>query len=183
MHPENVELYAELANAYAQDQQYDKAIAVYERKRENVEPTNADYYYMGNIYMMAGEEKTAAGDAQAANEFFKKADETYANVTETNPTYPYGYLWRARAQANQDPETTEGLAKPHYEEFIKIVGEDKEKYKQDLIEANSYLGYYYYLKGERDNAVKYWQEVKNLDPANPQATAALNEINKTAKKK
>ncbi|WP_161890110.1 tetratricopeptide repeat protein [Pontibacter russatus] len=183
MHPENVELYAELANAYAQDQQYDKAIAVYERKRENVEPTNADYYYMGNIYMMAGEEKAAAGDAQAANEFFKKADETYANVTEANPTYPYGYLWRARAQANQDPETTEGLAKPHYEEFIKVVGEDKEKYKQDLIEANSYLGYYYYLKGERDNAVKYWQEVKNLDPANPQATAALNEINKTAKKK
>ena len=183
MNPENVELYAELANAYAQDKQYDKAIAVYERKRENVAPSNADYYYMGNIYMMAGEEKTAAGDAQAANEFFKKADETYANVTETNPTYPYGYLWRARAQANQDPETTEGLAKPHYEEFIKIVGEDKEKYKQDLIEANSYLGYFYYLKGERDNAVKYWQEVKNLDPANPQATAALNEINKTAKKK
>lgn len=183
MNQANVELYAELANAYAQNEQYDKAIEVYERKRTNVEPSNADYYYMGNIYMMAGEEKAAASDAQAAKAFFQQADDTYAKVTESNPTYAYGHLWRARAQASQDPETTEGLAKPHYEEFIKIAGAEKDKYKPDLIEANSYLGYFYYLKGERDNAVKYWQEVKNLDPANPQATAALNEINKTAKKK
>ncbi|GAB3534447.1 tetratricopeptide repeat protein [Pontibacter brevis] len=183
MNNANVELYAELANAYAKNNQYDKAIEVYERKRANVEPSNADYYYMGNIYMMAGEEKAAANDRAAANEFFKKADETYGKVTEANPTYAYGHLWRARAQASQDPETEQGLARPHYEEFIKIAGEDKDKYKRDLIEANSYLGYYYYLKGERDNAIKYWQEVKTLDPANPQAEAALNEIGKSAKKK
>ncbi|MFD3002191.1 tetratricopeptide repeat protein [Pontibacter toksunensis] len=183
MNDANVELYAELANAYAKNNQYDKAIQVYERKRKNVEPSNADYYYMGNIYMMAGEEKAAAKDTQVANEFFQKADSTYGKVTETNPTYAYGHLWRARAKASQDPETEQGLARPHYEEFIKIAGEDKEKYKRDLIEANSYLGYYYYLKGERDNATKYWQEVKVLDPANPQADAALNEIGKSAKKK
>ncbi|WP_162053618.1 tetratricopeptide repeat protein [Pontibacter pamirensis] len=183
MNNANVELYAELANAYANNNQYDKAIEVYERKRTNVEPSNADYYYMGNIYMMAGEEKAAANDRTAANQFFQQADSTYGKVTETNPTYAYGHLWRARAQASQDPETEEGLARPHYEEFIKIAGEDKDKYKRDLIEANSYLGYYYYLKGERDNAMKYWQEVKVLDPANPQAEAALNEIGKSAKQK
>ncbi len=183
MNEENVELYADLANAYAQNGQFDKAIEVYQRKRKNAEPSNADYYYMGNIYMMAGEDKTAVKDAKAANEFFKKADATYGKVTETNPTYAYGHLWRARAQASQDPETTQGLARPYYEEFIKIAGEDKEKYKRDLIEANSYLGYYYYMKGERDNAIKYWQEVKNLDPENPQAAAALSEIGKTAKKR
>ncbi|MHA6249754.1 tetratricopeptide repeat protein [Pontibacter sp. CAU 1760] len=183
MNPENVELYADLANAYAQNNQYDKAIEVYERKRTDVEPSNADYYYMGNIYMMAGEEKAAANDRKAANEFFKKADETYGKVTASNPEYAYGHLWRARAQASQDPETEQGLAKPYYEEFIKVTGADKEKYKRDLIEANSYLGYYYYLKGERQNALKHWQEVKTLDPANPQAEAALTEINKSAKKK
>jgi tetratricopeptide (TPR) repeat protein len=183
MNNANVELYADLANAYAQNNEYDKAIEVYDRKRTNVEPSNSDYYYMGNIYMMAGESKAEAGDAAAAKEFFKKADETYAKVTEANPTYAYGHLWRARAHASQDPETTEGLARPHYEEFIKLTETDKEKYKRDLIEANSYLGYLYYLKGERENALKYWKEVQALDPANPQAQAALNEINKTAKKK
>ncbi|RDV14118.1 tetratricopeptide repeat protein [Pontibacter diazotrophicus] len=183
MNNANVELYAELASAYAKNNQYDQAIEVYERKRTNVEPSNADYYYMGNIYMMAGEEKAAANDREAADQFFQQADSTYGKVTEANPTYAYGHLWRARAQASQDPETEEGLARPHYEEFIKIAGADSDKYKRDLIEANSYLGYYYYLKGERDNAMKYWQEVKVLDPANPQAEAALNEIGKSAKQK
>ncbi|TPE45212.1 tetratricopeptide repeat protein [Pontibacter mangrovi] len=183
MNNQNIELYSELANAYAKNNQYDKAIEVYERKRENAEPSNADYYYMGNIYMMAGEESAANGEVAKANEFFKKADETYANVIEANADYAYGYLWRARANASQDPETEQGLAKPYYEQFIEKAGGDKEKYKRDLIEANSYLGYYYYLKGERDNAVKYWTEVRTLDPSNPQAEAALKEISKTPRKK
>ncbi|WP_299758988.1 tetratricopeptide repeat protein [uncultured Pontibacter sp.] len=183
MNNANVELYAELANAYARNNQYDKAIEVYDRKRENVEPSNSDYYYMGNIYMMAGEENAASGNASKANEFFSKADSTYAKVVEANADYAYGYLWRARANASQDPETDKGLAKPYYEEFINKAGGEKEKYKRDLIEANSYLGYYYYLKGERDNAVKYWTEVKSLDPSNPQAEAALREISKTPRKK
>ncbi|GAB3823081.1 hypothetical protein GCM10028895_29290 [Pontibacter rugosus] len=183
MNDANIELYADLANMYARNNQYDKAIDVYARKRKNVEPSNADYYYMGNIYMMAGEENATAKNTQKANEFFKQADETYKKVIEANPEYAYAYLWRARANASQDPETESGLAKPYYEEFIKQASGDKEKYKRDLIEANSYLGYYYYLKGERDNAIKYWTEVRTLDPANEQATAALNEISKTPSKK
>lgn len=183
MNPSNVELYAELATAYARNNQYDQAIATYERKRTAVEPSNVDYYYMGNIYMMAGEEQVKNGNTAKANEFFKKADETYAKVTEANADYAYGYLWRARANASQDPETEQGLAKPYYEEFIKRTSNEKEKYKRDLIEANSYLGYFYYIKGDRDDAVKYWTEVRTLDPSNPQAEAALKEIAKTPKKK
>jgi tetratricopeptide (TPR) repeat protein len=183
MNSANVELYAELATAYARSNQYDKAIEVYDRKRENTAPSNSDYYYIGNIYMMAGEEQAANGNTAKANEYFKKADETYGKVTEANADYAYGYLWRARANASQDPETEQGLAKPYYEQFIEKTGNEKEKYKRDLIEANSYLGYYYYIKGERDNAVKYWTEVRTLDPSNPQAEAALKEISKTPRKK
>ncbi len=183
MNDANIELYADLANMYARNNQYDKAIEVYKRKRKNVEPSNADYYYMGNIYMMAGEENATSGNAQKANEFFTQADSTYAQVAKANPDYAYAYLWRARANASQDPETEKGLAKPYYEEFIAKASSEPEKYKKDLIEANSYLGYYYYLKGERDNAVKYWTAVKTLDPSNPQADAALKEIAKAPKKK
>jgi tetratricopeptide (TPR) repeat protein len=168
MNSTNEDLYQELATLYSKEGKYDKAIEVYKRKRKNVEPSNADFYYMGNIYMMA--------------ENYQAADSTYANVTEKNPTYAYGYLWRARAKASQDPETTQGLAKPQYEKFIELAANDKEKYKKELIEANSYLGYYYYLKGDRANAVKYWTEVKALDPTNEQAKTALAEINKSKKK-
>lgn len=177
-----VELYQDLANAYASNGKYDQAIELLNKKRETIKPSNADFYYMGNIYMMAGEDMVKANNQQKAVDYFKQADETYANVTTDNPTYAYAYLWRARANASQDPETEKGLAKPYYEEFIKLTSAEKDKFKQDLIEANSYLGYFYYIKSDRDNALKYWTEVKNLDPSNEQAATALAEINKSQKK-
>ncbi|EJF10060.1 MULTISPECIES: tetratricopeptide repeat protein [Pontibacter] len=169
LEPTKPELYYDLANMYAREKQFDKAVEVYNRKQEKLGASNTDYFHLGNAYMMA--------------EQFEKADETYKKITDANPTYAYAHLWRARAQSNLDPETEQGLAKPHYEEFIKLTNGEKEKYKKELIEANTYLGYYYYLKGERDNAIKHWTEVKTLDPTNTQAETALAEINKTPSQK
>ncbi|MFT2009190.1 tetratricopeptide repeat protein [Pontibacter sp. 13R65] len=168
MEPNKPELYTDLANLYANNEEYDKAVAVYDRKAEKIDVSNIDYYYIGNIYMMAGQ--------------FQKADETYAKITETNPTYAYAHLWRARAKASLDPETTEGTAKPHYDEFIKLAQADPEKFKKELVESNVYLGYYYYLKADRENAAKHYQAAKDLDPTNAQAEAALAELSKTSKK-
>jgi len=184
MDPDRIELYQELANAYARAGKYEEAIGVYNKKREKLEPSNADFYYMGNIYMQAGDQAAKAGNAQRATEYFKKADETYANVTAKNPTYAYGHLWRAQANANLDPNSEKGLAKQHYEEFTKLASAEPAKYKAALIEANHYLGAYNYLvAGNRDEAVKHFQAVLQLDPTNEQAKLALSEINKSAGKK
>jgi tetratricopeptide (TPR) repeat protein len=184
MAPEKVELYQELASAYAKSGNYDKAVEVYNKKREKLAPSNADFYYIGNIYMQAADDAAKAGNKAKSTELFKKADETYANVTTSNPTYAYGHLWRARANANMDLESTKGLAKPHYEEFIKLASAEPEKYKKDLAEANNYLAYHHFvIKPNRDEAKKYYQEVLKYDPANEQAKTALAEINKPAKKK
>lgn len=178
----NADLYSDLATIYANQGQYDKAIEAYERKRTNVEPSNADYYYMGNIYMQAGADMTKENNVEKANEYYKQADSTYAKIIEANPDYAYAYLWRARANASQDPETTEGLAKPYYEEFIKQTANEKDKYKRDLVEANSYLGYYYLLKGEKENSSEHWNAVLALEPGNENAQAALKQLGATAKK-
>ena len=184
MAPDKVELYQELATAYAKSGQYDKAIEVFNKKREKLEPSNADFYYMGNIYRQAGEDARNAKNEQKALEYFKKADETYANVTTSNPTYAYGHYWRGLANANIDPELKQGLAKPHYEEFIKLAGAEPAKYKAALVDANNYLAYYYWIvKPNRELAVKHYNEVLKLDPANEAAKTALAEINKSGKKK
>ncbi|MER2998068.1 tetratricopeptide repeat protein [Pontibacter populi] len=184
LNPDKVEIYQELASAYAKAGQYDKAVAVYDKKRERTEPSNADFYYMGNIYMQAGADAREAKNEQKAVGFFKKADETYANVTTSNPTYAYGHYWRGLANANLDTESTGGLAKPHFEEFIKLASAEPDKYKAALVDANNYLGYYYYVvKPNRDLAIKHYNEVLKLDGSNEQAKAALAEINKSAKKK
>ncbi|WP_205500526.1 tetratricopeptide repeat protein [Rufibacter psychrotolerans] len=149
-----------LAKQYLSLKNYPKAIEAYKSKFAVTPPTNTDLFYYGYTHELNDDHKTA--------------DSIYAIITKNNPTYAYGHFWRARANANLDPETKEGLAKPHYEEFIKLASGDKEKYKKDLITANNYLGYYYYLKKDKANATKHWQEVKTLDPTNADAANGLN---------
>ncbi|MGV3539530.1 MAG: tetratricopeptide repeat protein [Rufibacter sp.] len=151
-----------LAKQYLTLKDYPKAIEAYKAKFAVTPPSNTDLFYFGYTYEL--------------NEDYKAADSVYALITTNNPTYAYGHFWRARVNSNLDPETTEGLAKPHYEEFIKLTSGDKEKYKKDLVVANNYLGYYYYLKKDKANATKHWQEVKTLDPTNVQATDGLKAL-------
>ncbi|WP_460891204.1 tetratricopeptide repeat protein [Rufibacter soli] len=149
-----------LAKQYLSLKNYPKAIEAYKAKFAVTPPSNTDLFYYGYTHEL--------------NDDYKTADSVYAIITTSNPTYAYGHLWRARVNANLDPDTKLGLAKPHYEEFIKLTAADKEKYKKDLITANNYLGYFYYLKKDKANATKYWQEVKTLDPTNADATNGLN---------
>jgi hypothetical protein len=107
------------------------------------------------------------------NKEYPKADSVFTILTEVKPTYAPGYLWRGRVNANIDPESVNGLAKPYYEKFIELCKGDTEKNKKDLIEAYSYLGYFYLLKKSNPEAKSAWQMVKSLDPANKKAMDAL----------
>ena len=55
---------------------------------------------------------------------------------------------RARINSQLDPESTQGLAKPYYEEYAKLA--EAENNPKLLIEPYLYLGYYYIVK--EDNA-------------------------------
>ncbi|WP_192822312.1 lipopolysaccharide assembly protein LapB [Rufibacter sp. LB8] len=151
-----------LAKQYLALKNYPKAIEAYKAKFSVTPPTNTDLFYYGQTHEL--------------NNDYKTADSIYAIITTNNPTYAYGHYWRARVNANLDPETETGLAKPHYEEFIKLTSGDKEKYKKDLVVANNYLGYYHYKKKDKANATKFWSEVKALDPTNVQATDGLKAL-------
>ncbi len=158
-----------IAQVYVKQNNFQKAIALYREKMKRSKPTNTDYYYLGNLYDQAKD--------------YKRADSLYAFITTNNPTYATAHLWRARANYNLDPETKTGLAKPHYEEYIKLAGTDKDKNKSGLIEANYYLAYYYYNKKDNAKANMYLREVKALDPGNVQAKTLSDVINgKTATK-
>jgi hypothetical protein len=117
---------------------------------------------------------------------YTEADIIYANVIEQKPTLPLGYLTRARANSLIDTTSELGLAKPYYEKFIELAAtsSDAAKYKNDLIEAYSYLGYFYYIKKDDETYKSIWKEnfkitwgkVLELDPENLQAKEALKNI-------
>ncbi|MFC6996831.1 tetratricopeptide repeat protein [Rufibacter roseus] len=151
-----------LTKQYLAVKDYPKAIEAYKAKFATTPPTNTDLFYYGFAHEL--------------NDDYQTADSIYALITTSNPTYAYGHLWRARVNSNLDPDTKEGLAKPHYEKFIEVASADQEKYKKELIVANNYLAYYYFLKKDKANATKHWEAVKALDPANVSAIDGLKEL-------
>ena len=87
-----------------------------------------------------------------------------------------GYFWRARANSLLDPETTVGLAKPYYESALAILEDKPDAGKSLLVECNSYLGYYYFVKNEFTESKVYWNKILEIDPSNDTARKALEGI-------
>lgn len=164
------ELQNELAQAYMAAKDYPSAIGVLkQRMAANKGGELTDKVYLGRAYEL--------------NSQYAQADSLYGIVLTERPTYIPGYQMRARANANLDKDSKQGLAKPYYEQYIKVAtaAEDATKYKSGLIEANKYLGYYYYQKGDKTSALPYWQQALALDPNDQQAKTAVSEITKPAK--
>lgn len=107
---------------------------------------------------------------------YNNADSSLTMLTLKAPELAVAYFWKARVKTNFDPESELGLAKPFYEQFINLAGKDVEKFKKELIEAYSYLGYYYYLQNDNQMSKTNWQEVLNIDPNNKQASEVIKQL-------
>ncbi|ABG59278.1 TPR repeat-containing protein [Cytophaga hutchinsonii ATCC 33406] len=113
------------------------------------------------------------GQAYYYNKEYVKADSSFVKVLELKPNIYIGYLWRARANAAQDPDTKQGLAKPYYEKLIEVCAPGGAKYKDELIEANEYIAYYYTINRDKVKADAAWKNILALDPTNKKAIDGL----------
>ena len=116
------------------------------------------------------------------------ADSVFHAIAEAAPDSYLGNFWRARANSALDPETTQGLAKPFYEEVAALLeSKNDPHYNSALVECYSYLGYYYLLaienpalkaeaKANKDKSIEYWNKILAIDPANATAKRALDGI-------
>lgn len=138
---------------------YKIAIRDYTRLLSLRKKPSYDYFNLGRAYYN--------------NEELVKADTAFSNLVKLQPTMVIGHFWKARTLAAEDPESTQGLAKPSFEKVIEIGTPTPDKNKNELIEANSYLGYYWYLKADFHKSLTYWQEVLKLKPGDQRATEAV----------
>jgi tetratricopeptide (TPR) repeat protein len=163
MDTSKVELYGDIATTYFKMKKNGEAIKYFNLKLATKKGiTVNDYYNLGKCYFF---EKN-----------YTEADTCFGSVVAMQPKVGNGYLWKAKVNANLDPETSKGLAKPWYEKYIEKGLENVEKNSKDLIEAYSYLGYFYFAKKDNVNSKLYWTKVKELDPANEKANKALQAI-------
>ena len=107
---------------------------------------------------------------------YAKADSALIMLSTKAPNLAIAYFWRARVNSNFDPESEAGLAIPFYEKFIELAKAEPDKFKKELIESYSYLGYYYYLQKDNAKSKENWQEVLRLDPENMQATEVIKQL-------
>jgi len=99
-------------------------------------------------------------------ERYQGADSIYLVIIKSTPDYVPAYLGRARTYSKMDPDTKLGLAKPRFEEVIKVAQKDSLKYAAEMGEAFTYLGYYHMVNENFGKSKDYYNRMVNLDPNN-----------------
>ena len=163
----------QISDAYLSMNDFTNGLAYYEEYFSKVEtPSVPDLDGLARLYAQH------AASIDSLNEekinALKKADEVYARIAAESPSNKlYATMMRARMNSQLDPESTQGLAKPYYEEYIQLAQIEHPDNPKLLIEPYSYLGYYHIVKEDNAQAKTYFEKVKEIDPTNATANQAL----------
>jgi predicted Zn-dependent protease len=174
------ELLSEAAMSLIKLKKYDKAIEIYQMKIALKKAVPNDYYNLGKVYYNL--------------KAWGKVDTTLAYYSTLMPDHVQGYLWRARALVNIDSTSKLGLAKPAYESMIEKAHADTVKNAKELMEAYSYLSYYYLVqfKDTKDQqfgqkSIEYCNKVLAIEPPDPafsdKAKVILKDLESKVKKR
>lgn len=161
----NCELYGEIGKIWMKSKKYDKAIVAYEKLPSCGKTlTGQNYYDIGRAYYYGPKD-------------FIKADTAFSKLIQSSPAYPLGYFWRGKTNTQIDAKNEKWLAKPFFEKGLELVKpEERVANKSNVIEACSYLGYYYVKLKDNEKAKPYWTIVKELDPNNEKANAFFKSL-------
>lgn len=159
-----------LSEIYVEEGKYDEA-ARYFQAGLSAEPTFDELDALGLFYSNIAARKTQANDAAGAAESFKKAAAVYEDMQQKFPNYSnYCNYMCAQINANLDPDSKEGLAKPYYEKLVSALTQKSElasSEKTMLVQAYTYLMVYAYnIKKDVAGAKEVAQKLLGVDPEN-----------------
>jgi tetratricopeptide (TPR) repeat protein len=160
-----VDGYGDIANINFKRKRYAEAAKFFELKIKTETAGKKD----GKLPVV---DFSSLGQAYFYNKEYVKADSAFSKTTGDYPVY--GNAWRGKCNSKlDDAEKPVGKAKPFYELAIQNAGTDIERNKKDIIEAYSYLGFFYLTQKSFDCSKAAWMKVLELDPANEKATKAM----------
>lgn len=177
--------YAKLNNDSLSIIQFDKAYTL-DTSKVQLLSTIGDTYFKARKYQKAADsyEKYVNQRPKGFKELLSlgisyyllkdqvKADTILGKLIAAAPKSPSGYIWRARVKEQIDLGKTTPklwLAKPFFEKFIELSKGDITKYKAELLEAYSFMGYHYVSVKDCTNGLVYWNKVKEIDATNKYA--------------
>jgi len=180
-----VDLWKDISDMYNEKGDLDNAISNYIKYENSLaeDKKNADVIVaLGKLYYALGNKDSISAAVKKSS--FLKADSVFALVVKIEPTGYRGNFWRARANFGLDPETTQGLAKPYYEQTAALVESKADpKYNSILLECYRYLGFYSLVKNEYTTSESYWNKILAIDPTNATAIKGIEGIKRALKTK
>ena len=166
----------QLSEAYQEQEDYVNAIKHYEDYLKNVEKASAnDVAALASLHMQHG---STLQDAEAKKEAFLKADAVYADLAARyENAAEYANFMRARVNAQLDPDSKLGLAKPYYEKLIELIEPRAEKDATErarIIESYRYMiAYNFIVQDDKAQAKMYAEKLIQIDPENEIAKQVL----------
>jgi tetratricopeptide (TPR) repeat protein len=154
-------LLAEIASNYYYARRYDDAIKTLQLKEEKGWTDKTDPVMIARAYYNMKD--------------YPNAELAFNKLVEADPANVDAYLYLARIASNMDTDNEQGLAFPKFEKLISVIGSDTVKYKNALVEAYTYMGYYYLSNKDYDQSREWYKKLQDLDPSNKDLTlTALN---------
>ena len=152
LNPEDKNLLNEIATNYYNYKRYEGAAKTWAKLIDPSKDNTEDLMRIGRAYYIA--------------EKYKTADSLFTSITKTLPGYIPAYLWIANTYTKMDPDFKRGLAKPKFEKLIEVAKVDSVKNSGPMMDAFTYLSYYYMMNESYSKSKDYYNRMINLDPNN-----------------
>lgn len=173
-----VDLYKNISEDYENLGNYKNAITFYKKYFNSLEPAKQTpdlQYEIGKLCYGAGTQSdslTITMDERKAA--LVEADTIFSKIATLAPDNYLGNFWRARVNVALDPDATQGLAKPFYEQVAALIeSKNDPRYNNVLIECYNYLGYYYLVNDKLPESKEYWNKILAVDSNHAVAKKAL----------
>ena len=186
-------VYKDMGECYNKMKDYAKAADCFQKYISMVGVDYVEssaYFELGKAYYGAAQSiRKDPSQKDKLIEYVTLADSAFTSTIRMAPDSYVGYMWRANTYTLLDPESTQGLAKPYFEEAVTVIlkkaseSQLSPSLKKQLLSAYQYLGYYYYLKEDKVNSSLYWNKILELDPTDKNAIMVLDSYKAEAEKK
>ena len=178
--------YTYYGNAYAGAKQYEKAIEMYEMALSQEDMDNKAK--RAGVVKLLSDVYKDKEDYPNAIKYYKEyityidilieADAVYGDLaSKYENAVEYATFMRARVNAQMDPDSKLGMAKPYYEKLIEFIEPRAEKDATErarIIEAYRYMiAYNFIVKEDKDAAKAFATKLQAIDPENEVAKQIL----------
>ncbi len=181
-----LEMYKMASQSYENAKQMLKSVDAFERyvaaaghganEADNLMDLGRKYYSVAIV-----DDSTLTDSVK--NLYLAKAVEVFKRETAIEPTNYRGYFWEGHAASRLDPECKGTDARDAYMKALEIAKEavkENEQFNSVIVTCYNYLCVYYYMQYEangedsdRQECLKYAEELLVLDPSNNVATQLL----------